>query len=165
MKLRNLENRDGPFMLEWMHDADVVQYFRFDSSKNTEEDVREFILKANQETSSHHYAIVDDKDEYLGTISLKNIDLDNRNAEYAICIRKGAMGKNIAKNATDLILKIAFLELKLHKVYLNVLEDNQRAIRFYEKYGFEYEGTLKGHVLHHGKYKDLRYYAIFCPEE
>ena len=165
MKLRNLENKDVPFMLEWMHDADVVQYFRFDSSKSTEEDAKAFILMANQETNSRHYAIVNDQDEYLGTISLKHIDLENRNAEYAICIRKGAMGKNIAKCATDLILKIAFLELKLHKVYLNVLEDNQRAIKFYEKYGFEYEGTLKGQVLHHGKFKDLRYYAAFSPEE
>ena len=36
-----------------------------------------------------HFAIIDDQDdEYLGTISLKNIDLKNKNAEYAISTRK-----------------------------------------------------------------------------
>lgn len=30
MKLRNLENKDAAFMLEWMHDTSVVKYMRSD---------------------------------------------------------------------------------------------------------------------------------------
>ena len=30
MKLRKLEAKDAPFMLEWMHDEDVVRYMRRD---------------------------------------------------------------------------------------------------------------------------------------
>lgn len=151
-------------MLEWMHDEDVIKFFRFNSLNNTEADAKAFIAASNNNRSSRHFAIADENDEYWGTISLKHIDLENRNAEYAICIRKGAMGKNVAKTATDLILAYAFDELRLHKVYLNVLSDNIRAIRFYEKYGFIYEGVLKEQVLHKGAYKDLLYYAAFNQE-
>ena len=42
----------------------------------------------------------DQDDEYLGTISLKNIDLKNKNAEYAISTRKKARGTGANQQAT-----------------------------------------------------------------
>ena len=72
-----------------------------------------FIDNSMSETNVN-YAIVDDNDEYMGTISLKNIDLENKKAEYAICIRNCAMGKGFSKMATDEILRIAFEELDLN---------------------------------------------------
>ena len=55
---------------------------------------------------------------------MKNIDLDNKKAEYAICVRKKAMGTGVAKEATLEILRIAFEEMGLNKVYLNVITEN-----------------------------------------
>lgn len=164
IQLRPLLEKDIPFMLEWMHDESVTRFFRFESLNFTEEDVRAFIASARVSKDDAHFAIADDDDEYLGTISLKKIDRKNRNAEYAVCVRKGCMGRNIAKAATDLVLSYAFRDMGLHKVHLNVLTENVRAIRFYEKYGFVYEGTLAGQILHRGLYKDLRLYAAFNPE-
>lgn len=58
-----------------------------------------------------HYAIVDERDEYYGTVSLKRIDLLNRNAEYAISVRKCVQGKGVAMEATRLIIKRALPNL------------------------------------------------------
>ena len=81
-----------------------------------------------------HFAIVDDQDdEYLGTISLKNIDLKNKNAEYAISTRKKARGTGANQKATESLLKYGFDKLQLHRIYLNVLSSNKRAISFYKK--------------------------------
>lgn len=98
--------------------------------------------------------------EYLGTISLKNIDLKNKNAEYAISTRKKARGTGANQKATESLLKYGFDKLQLHRIYLNVLSSNKRAISFYKKCGFIYEGKFKDHLFIDDRYQDLEWYAI-----
>lgn len=157
--LRKLEDNDAMNMLEWMHDPNVNCNFRFDFSKMTLDDVRNFIQNSFDE-KNQHFAIVDEQNEYMGTISLKNINKVDNNVEYAIVTRTVAHGKGLALEATKEILNYAFNELKLHKVYLNVLEENGRANRFYEKCGFKYEGMAKEMLYINGKYHNLNWYAI-----
>lgn len=158
--LRKLEEKDIPFMLEWMHDEESKSIFQNDFSLINASKAKEFVLYSFDE-KNQHFAIVDDKDdEYLGTISLKNIDLKNKNAEYAISTRKKARGTGCNYEATQLIIKYAFEQLYLHKVYLNVLSSNKRAIAFYKKNGFIYEGTFKNHLYVNNEYQDLEWYGI-----
>lgn len=159
IKLRLLENKDVPFMLEWMADKDITCFFQNEFEKMNKKNVYEFIKKSFTDVNKH-FAIIDDEDEYLGTISLKNISFKNKNAEYAIVTRKSTWGKGISNVATKEILKYAFEDLKLHKVYLNVLSNNYRAIKFYEKMGFNYEGEFKHHIKLDNKYEDLKWFGI-----
>lgn len=62
----------------------------------TEEDIKKFIDNGNESSKNIHYACVDEEDNYLGTISLKNIDIRNKNAEYAISFCKFAHGTGAA---------------------------------------------------------------------
>lgn len=156
--IRRLERRDGELMLEWMHDKDTNRAFRFPFEKSTLESVTEFIDHSFSETNQH-FAVVNDSDEYLGTVSLKNISKVNKCAEYAIVVRSIARGTGVAKVATENIIDYAFHTLKLHKVYLNVLEKNERARHFYEKCGFEYEGTAKDAIMLNGNYESLAWYG------
>ena len=96
---------------------------------------------------------------------LENIDFENKNAEYAISLHMDAIGKGYAKFATNAILDIAFNKLKLNRVYLNVLSKNIRAIKFYEKYGFIFEGESKEHLFHKGNFESLRWYRILASEK
>jgi diamine N-acetyltransferase len=160
-QLRDLKLKDAEGMLEWMHDSEIASNFRFDSSNMNIDKVRAFIENSQTEETSKHFAVVTEEDEYIGTISLKNIDHTNKNAEYAVVFRKKALGSGAAKEATQLLLDKAFNEFKLIKVYLNVLSENIRAIRFYEKMGFIKEGEFKQHLYTHGRLQDLSWYAIF----
>ena len=168
IKLRNLRKEDAQYMLEWMHDSEIQKCFLKSMENMTLEDAQSFCEIASSQNESKiknggsvHYAIVDDNnDEYLGTISLKNIDLNSKNAEYAISTRKKAHGTGAAKKATELLIKKGFEEFDLHKIYLNVLSDNIRAVKFYEKCGFIYEGEAKEHVLKSGKYLSLKWFSI-----
>lgn len=157
--LRRLENIDAEKMLEWMHDSSVNSNFRFDFSKMTLNDVLEFI-KNSFDDVNQHFAIVNEQNECMGTISLKNINKIDNNAEYAIVTRSSAHGKGFALKATKEIIEYAFNDLKLHKVYLNVLEENGRANNFYKKCGFHFEGMSKDSVYINGEYHNLNWYAI-----
>ena len=117
-----------------------------------------------QNDSDRHYAICDDNDAYQGTISLKDIDKENGTAEYAIVLRRQVQGKGYARFATREILRIAFEELGLHKVYLNVWKENTHAVEFYEHMGFRREGEAREQIILHGKRCDLLLYGMLKGE-
>lgn len=162
--LRKLKESDAEWMLEWMHNEENTRYFKRDFSNMQVEDCREYIRSTWEDKDDFHFAVCDESEEYLGTISLKQVDLENGTAEYAISLRNVAMGKGVASKATNEILKFAFEKLNLNRVYLNVLADNVRARRFYEKYGFIYEGAWKEHYVLRGKKRDLLWFRILKEE-
>lgn len=160
MFLRALEEKDADGMLEWMKDESISRFFRFCPDEISLESVLNFIRESHADKANRHYAIINEEDEYLGTISLKNIDNRNRNAEYAISLRKCSIGTGVASYASAELLHIAFHEFRLHKVYLNVLSDNTRAVKFYEKSGFILEGEFKEHLWIRNGYRNLKWYGL-----
>ncbi len=160
MNLRKLSVKDIPFIKEWMSDQSINRQFKTDFSVYTYDKIAKFIQDAQDFTSHRHYAIVDENDEYLGTISLKEIDTINMKAEYSIVLRRKVIGTSIASDATHQILNIAFNELMLNKVYLNVLAMNKRANRFYQKFGFVYESTFRQDIKIENELYDLNWYSI-----
>jgi len=156
--LRPLKMRDAEKMLEWMHDENVTHFLRINGKNATIEDTRRFIENAKDEKITLHRAITDESGNYLGTVSLKNIDREKREAEYAICMHSDAMGTGAAKEGTRLILALAFSRMDLRRVYLNVLEENLRAVKFYNKFGFTYVG--KSETEFKGQTKPLLWYEI-----
>lgn len=160
LRLRKLEAKDAPYMLEWMHDPETSRLFRANFAAFTEQDALRFIEGAQTDGANLHRACVDAADEYLGTVSLKNINHENADAEYAISFRKCARGTGAARFATQEILKTAFEELGLRRVYLNVLTDNVRANAFYKKCGFVFERCERGAVEVGGVLRDLNWYGM-----
>lgn len=134
MKLRELRPEDAVYMLEWMHDPSVVEKLQTDFSQFSIEDCNRFIAGASDTSVNMHLAIADDNDEYMGTVSLKHIT--DKNAEFAIAIRKCAMGRKISIAAMKEIIAIGFEKNKLESIYWCVDPVNVRAVRFYDKNGF-----------------------------
>lgn len=133
MRLRKLEDKDAPFMLEWMHDDSVVHFMQADFASKTIEDCKNFITALQDESENIHLAITDDNDEYMGTVSLKNIH--DGSAEFAITIRKCAMGKGYSSWGMKEIIKKG-KAMGLDHIYWCVSKENKRAIRFYDKNGY-----------------------------
>lgn len=134
--LRKLKLADAPRMLEWQHDEVVMQYLQFDGTHMTLADAQKFIESAQDCSRNLHLAVTSDDDKYYGTISLKNIDKARGDAEYAIALHPDSWGGGTFVSLK--LLHMAFVDLGLKRVYLNVLEDNRRAVRLYEKLGFRY---------------------------
>ena len=101
-------------MLEWMHDSQINRWFRFDAEGMTAEKAEAFIEGSFTE-ENRHYAVVDSRDEYLGTISLEQIDRQNRHAMFAVSLRSCTWGTGTATSAAAQLLDIAFRELGLEK--------------------------------------------------
>lgn len=135
MKLRKLELKDAPLMLEWMHDKSVVEDLRTNFLTKTMEDCEKFIRSSWDDKNNWNVAIVDEDDVYMGTVSLKNIK--ETSAEFGITVRAFAMGKGYSIWAMKEAIRIGFEERGIQKIYWCVSPDNKRAVRFYDKNGFE----------------------------
>ena len=122
-----------------MHDVSVVKNLRTDFSSKSIDDCISFIEKSQNDSENLNLAIASDEDEYMGTVSLKHIK--NRSAEFGIAIRSCAMGKGYAKYAMEKIFDIGFNNKGLEKIYWCVDPMNKRAIRFYEKNGYQHNNS------------------------
>ena len=144
MKLRKLELKDAPLMLEWMHDKSVVEDLRTNFLSKTLEDCVNFIKNSWNDDNNLNLAITDKDDIYMGTVSLKNIK--DSTAEFGITVRNAAMGKGYAIDGMKEMLRIAFEEMSIYYVYWCVSPENHRAVRFYDKNGFQ---RVKPEMLDH----------------
>lgn len=132
MRLRELQIKDAPYMLEWMHDENVL--FGLQGEKfinNTLQDCKSFIEFCADDEKNIHRAIVDENDIYMGTVSLKHIT--EKDAEFAIVIRSCAMGKGYSSFGMREIIRIGYEEKGLKEIYWGVLKDNIRGLKFYDK--------------------------------
>lgn len=135
--LRKLESKDAEYMIEWMHDAIVTENLKQNFKEKTIDDCLKFIENASINKENIHYAIINENDEYLGTVSLKNIDFCNKIAEFAITIRRKAMGNGCSSYAIKEIIKRGFDEHKLKYIYWYVSKENKRALKFYDKNNYK----------------------------
>lgn len=160
MRLRELRTEDAPLMLEWMHDRNVVKNLQADFESKTLEDCLLFIKNSKSENNIH-YAIASESDEYMGTVSLKNIDREKLTAEFAITVRTAAMGHGYAWFAMKEILRIAFEEENFESVYWCVSRENKRAVRFYDKHNFHEAVDIPEDIRkQYEAMKDIKWYSI-----
>ena len=161
MLLRELMLKDAPLMYEWLSDKEVVEFLSSKCENVSLEDAVKFIENSKNDNNSIHLAIVNDDDEYMGTVSLKYIDRTNNSAELAIIVRKCAMSKGYSWYAMEEIIKKAFVEYELESVYWCVSKNNLKAIRFYEKHNFhEVYDIPKEAMLRYNGFENLKWYSV-----
>ena len=73
-------------------------------------------------------------------------------------------GKGYGTDVINLCLRYAFIELNVHRVSLGVHEYNPRALRAYEKAGFQLEGRTRKDVFREGRHTDSLWMGILRDE-
>lgn len=108
-----------------------------------------------QSLIAHPYAWVIEANGVLGSVRLDRVDLIDRRASFAIGLLKTEnIGKGLGTEAARTILRYAFTDLNLHRVSLRVLAINGRAIRSYQKCGFQVEGRERQTAFLDGQWHD-----------
>jgi RimJ/RimL family protein N-acetyltransferase len=112
------------------------------------------------------FAIIDkDSNKLVGNCGLHEVNSVHRKAVFGIFIGdKNYWNSGIGTEATKLILDFGFNVLNLHQISLDVIEYNKRAIRCYEKAGFQLMGRKRQTIFIAGKYHDMLYYDILAEE-
>jgi [ribosomal protein S5]-alanine N-acetyltransferase len=91
----------------------------------------------------------------IGGCALR-VDTGNHRASYSVGIFVRALrGIGLGREATRLVVNWGFRGLGLHRVELEVLTGNERAIRCYESVGFRREGIRREAELYPDGWKDF----------
>jgi RimJ/RimL family protein N-acetyltransferase len=122
----------------------------------TREQISRYIEgKSHDSTSLLLLIALKDTDEVIGDIALQSIDGMNRNANVRIAITEEKhQGKGYGSEALLLMLDYGFGIVNLHRIELNVFSYNERAIRTYEKLGFQREGVQREALYYNHQYHD-----------
>jgi RimJ/RimL family protein N-acetyltransferase len=101
----------------------------------------------------------------IGSTGLYGIRWTHGEAWAGISIGERAYwGRGYGTDAMRLLLRYAFTELNLVRISLNVLSDNPRAIRSYQKAGFVIEGKARNAARYNQHGRDETYMGILRDE-
>jgi diamine N-acetyltransferase len=132
--------------------------------KTTIEDLDFVLIAENQEENrnfvflwsenQHRYAlsdsnvlhfIIETSGEHkisVGYLIIAGINDPNQNIEFKrIVITQKSRG--FGREAVRFVKRFAFEKLKAHRIWLDAIDSNERAISLYKSEGFRYEGTLR----------------------
>ena len=135
--LEFLNNVRNTYANDYLHDSRTFSL----------EETQEWFLKFNPD-----YRIIWNNDEKIGYFRLTNFSLTNKNIYIGADIHPNFTGKGFGHSAYLEFLPVLFKEYNLHKISLEVLETNKRALNLYNKIGFVYEGMKRNEVLKKGVY-------------
>jgi RimJ/RimL family protein N-acetyltransferase len=106
-----------------------------------------------------------DTGDLIGFIELGEILWTHRASWIAIGIgEREHRGHGCGTEAMSLALDFAFRELNLHRVQLTVFGYNDRAIRLYERLGFQREGVYREFLERDGQRYDMLLYGLLRRE-
>ena len=103
-------------------------------------------------------------DRFIGTVWFKEVNTLDANAELAIYMDRDHIGAGWGSDAQRTLLAFGFGTLGLERFWLTVMADNERAIRSYEKVGFQREGVMRRSFRVRGRLIDSLLMSILRDE-
>jgi RimJ/RimL family protein N-acetyltransferase len=153
--LRPLVATDLVRTLRWMNNPAIARRIGVQSPV-TKESQDAWFADLAQRRDKNVFAICLHKGgDHIGNVSLDNIDHHHGTARLSIFIaEQNLRGTGHGSEALRLLVKFAFEDLALNKVWCKVTDDEDNLFRFYEKQGFLVEGKLQQHECIDGRFVD-----------
>ncbi len=160
--LCTLNSKNAFLYVKWKNDPTVRKYSRNVIPKTLGEQEKRFEREQIRFPEYVSFEIWHKKDSKpLGIIGLGHIDWINGWANaYIIIGEKDYWGRDIATEATELLVEYAFNELNLNKIHGGVTVENIGSWSVAEKIGFELEGIEKEEIYVDGKYLDNKTFRL-----
>ncbi len=167
VRLREYRKEDAQRAKSYINDPEVKRLL--DSSVpslKTLHDEERWIADISESKDQYHFAIETLAEEkYIGGCGINSIDWKNSVALVGIFIGdRNYWGKGYGTDAMGILVRFIFEQMNLHKIKLTVFSFNERAIKSYEKLGFQREGALRQELFRDGQYHDIHIMGLLREE-
>ncbi len=152
--LRALEDHDVELLRQWRNHPELMQYHCSTFPVSQVEQRQWYESYASDR--KHHVFMIENADHVpMGYALIRNLDLKNRKAEIGLHLEPSYQGQGYGKDAFLTLIRFCFQELNLHRLFLEVFDFNEKAIRMYENIGFKIEGRYREAYYTQNAYCDL----------
>lgn len=145
-------------VFEWRNRADVRKNM-YTSHEITKEEHLAWFDRISKDTTKQYFIFELDSIP-CGVIGFVDINIPSKSSSWAFYSGDTSI-RGIGSLMEVTALDYAFNELKLEKLYCEVLEFNDTVIKFHKKHGFQQEGIFIKHHFSEGKFWDVHRLAIF----
>jgi RimJ/RimL family protein N-acetyltransferase len=161
IRLRPVEKDDVPRFVKWFADPELRSYLSMYMPIGQVQEERWFERNLNAGDEQTWAIDAQPADMavgpwvHIGSCGFHRLDWRNRWGEVGIVI--GAhdyWDRGYGTDVMQTMVAWGFYTLNLNRVQLRVFADNARAIRCYEKVGFQIEGRLRQENFANGAYRD-----------
>lgn len=116
-------------------------------------------------SDSHEFAAVTPEGRVVGEAGLSGCSRPRLKhvGSLGMMVHPEFWGQGVGSALMEAMMDVADNYLMLVRVELEVFTDNQRAIRLYERFGFETEGVRRMAAVRQGRYADLQVMARLRP--
>lgn len=163
--LRQVAVGDLDTLLGWMQDAELLRAINR-TQKTSPDSHRAWYQRILADHSQVVFSIEQkETGAFIGQCGLRHIDLMNRKAELWIFIGDvGSRGRGCGGDAVRGLLRHAFEVKGLNRISIYVVSFNKDACRFYEKFGFRFEGKFRQDIFVDGCFYDTVHMAVLKEE-
>lgn len=121
-------------------------------------------LEQKEPRTSYLFSIRDGNLDPVGHVGLQDINYAHGNCVVFIFVRKDMRRSGVAMRALALVLDLAFLQLRMHRVTTYVHSGNMPSIALIKRLGFVDEGRLREGCFLDGDYCDVKVVGLLCEE-
>lgn len=141
--MRLISRSDSALYMHYGFDqaSQATKYFTGSTDHFTQEQVTAYVNKTVEDVSRLHYLILD-SEVIVGEVVL--MDIDRSPAHFRIALFNEAyFSKGIGTLATRALLNIAFVELNIDAIELEVYPFNKAGMALYNRMGFKVTECIK----------------------
>lgn len=158
VNLRAMERGDLERAYTWINDGDVTRHLNMRYPMPHAAEEAWVNLRTGREMGyvDPHFAVETKDGEHIGLVAFHRVVPESRAAELGIMIGdKRFWSKGYGTDTVRTIVRFAFDEMDLERVWLRVHADNPRAQAAYRRAGFIDEGCLRQATFKAGKPRDV----------
>ena len=164
IQLVPLDKSHLSFVMRWVNDPAVIEYFALRATPITESEELAYIEALTSSQTDKAWSVFDQTTgEYVGQCSINMINKTNRQGRLFMAVVKQQQGKGYASLVLEALKEKGFEELGLHKLWLICREESTMNEK-YLRSGFKQEGLLLDEYFVKGRYYNMRRMAIINPK-
>lgn len=161
--LRSIERQDIEILRQMRNDPDTW-YYLGSPVLLTENDQLKWFESLYRSNNNQFFVYYNDVSDLIGLIRMDEIDDLNRSIRIGGDVLPEFRGRGFGTKMYELMFKYCFDYLNKYRVWLLVLDMNERARCLYEKMGMLVEGKQRQAVFRDGRYCDYIMMSILESE-
>ena len=147
------ENRK--YLREWLPWLDDV---------NSVDDELAMIRRIRDDKNFNWIYLIRKYGELVGVVSLNWVDWDNRSFGLGYWVSESSSGRGIITKSCRRVIEHCFVDLKLHRLVIEVAAGNHPSRAVAERLGLRLEGISKDREWLYDRFTDSVMFAITAPE-